>query len=120
MAVENIEWNFKRGSDPTLVVVSVDLTDPTGWSLLFTFTTFEGATVATVTAVPTVSGPNLDGKFSLTVSLTRAQTLTLLNPAVDGYSKSYTWDIWRTSAGAFNTPLASGTTIVTAPSRLGT
>lgn len=119
MAVTGIEWNFKRGEDPTLTVVGVDLTDPTGWTLLFTMTPYEGATVATVTAVPTISGPDLNGKYNLTVSLTRAQTLLLLTPATDGHSKSYNWDIWRTSAGAFNTPLASGTTVVTAPSRLG-
>jgi hypothetical protein len=116
--VTNIQWDFKRGEDATLILVGVDTTDPTGWALLFTFVAFDGATTATFTATPTISGPNLEGKFTLTVTLTRAQTLTLLTPSVDGYSKEYTWDVWRTSVGAFNTPLADGQSVVSSPARL--
>jgi hypothetical protein len=116
MAVTGQEWNFKRGQDARLALVGVDTTDPSLWTLGFTLTEYDGAETATYTYTPTVTGPN-SGVYTLNIYLTRAQTLELLNPLTDGYQKQYTWDVWRQDTGT-QVPLASGTTIVSNPSRL--
>lgn len=115
--VDGVIWAVKRGEDATLELEGVDTTDPSGWTLLFTLTAYAGASTAVLTAVPTVSGPDADGIYTIVVRLTRAQTLALLTPLTDGYSKTYAFDVWRTDTGD-QIPLTSGSVVVSAPSRL--
>lgn len=116
MAVTGLKWVFDQGEDPTLDLIGVDTTDPSSWGLLFTLVLFNGDTTAILTKTPSVSGPDFDGKFSISVSLSRSETMALLDPSVDGPSKKYTWDVWRTDLNE-NVVLASGYALVYAPER---
>ena len=115
MSVDNQEWFIKRGEDVALALNGVDNTNPSGWALKFTLVAFPGASTAVLDLTPVVSGP-VSGVFVITTTLTRTQTLALLNPTTQGYSKTYYWDVWRTDTGS-NVSLASGTLLVSAPAR---
>lgn len=117
MAVTGINWHLCQGEDGSLRLTGIDKTDPTGWVVVFTLATYPGNPVSVLTYYPAVSGPDTNQEFTLTITLTRAQTLALLDFSVDGYSKKYFWDVWRADTGE-NTVLASGTLLISAPSRL--
>lgn len=104
-------WRIYRGEDADIVLTGTDTTDPTGWALVATLSAHKGQSPVTfATTSVAVSGPDDDGKYVLTVSLTRAETSTLTKDV-------YAFDLWRTDSG-FNVRHAGGKLEVLTPVRL--
>jgi hypothetical protein len=98
-------WSVPHGADAEIVLTFTDTTNPTGWAMKFTVAATKGGTpLVEVTAI-TISGPDANGKYSLTTPLSRAQTGTTLT------DDKYWADLWRTDSGS-NRPLASGRLIM--------
>jgi hypothetical protein len=97
MSVEGQSWEIQRGQDAAFIALGDDTTNPSAWALLFSLFPYPGATVPTYsTPTVTVSGPDANGIYSLTISLTRSQTIVsglLTGP-------TYYGGVWRTDTGA--------------------
>lgn len=97
MSVEGQSWEIQRGQDAAFIAEGEDTTNPSAWALLFSLFSYLGAAVPVYsTTTVTVSGPDSDGIYSLTVSLTRSQTIAggLLT------GTTYYGGIWRTDTGS--------------------
>jgi hypothetical protein len=97
-----------RGEDASIVLTGEDNTNPTAYTLVATWSAYDGQDPVTgSTTSVTVGGA---GPYTLTISFTRAQTSAMTG-------NKYRLDLWRTDTGS-NIRLAGGTLTVLTPVRL--
>lgn len=112
--VNSQTWTSYHGSDVLIELLGPVGEDPTGWDLAFTCAKYPQESPPTLTVTsPTVavSGPDSDGRYTITIPLTRSQTGVTLS------EDSYAADLWRTDTGN-EYRLAGGTLALTPPVRL--
>lgn len=101
-------WRVYRGEDADITLTGTDSTNPTGWAFVVTLSPSPGYSPVTLSTTSVTVGGS--GPYTLTVSLTRAQTSTLTRG-------EYAIDFWRTDSGNAER-LAGGRLFVDTPVRL--
>lgn len=110
---EDQVWDRFHGEAVAIVLLGEDTTNP-GSLTLKTYFTVPGATSPTLTVTPTVSGPDGSGFYTITTTLTRAQTLDAARGGAVLTGNRYRVDVW--DAGN-DRAFATGTLILDTPAR---
>ncbi len=107
MSAQTQSWSIYRGEDASVVLTGPAGTNPTGWALLVTVKEYPEQSVPVLSTTSVVVGGS--GPWTLTFSLSRAETSALTRPR-------YVLDLFRTDTGS-NVRLAGGALDVLTPVR---